>query len=52
MISVKMYDALNGVEKIIRHVESAVIYNGQLRVKQHGTETMLFIPEDELEHYW
>ena len=51
MISVKMYDALNGVEKTIRHAESCAIYNGQLRVKEKGTATEFFIPEDELEHY-
>ena len=51
MISVKMYDALNGVEKTVRHVESVAIYNGQIRVKEKGTETEFFIPEDESEHY-
>lgn len=50
MISVKMFDALNGVEKTVRHLESIAIYNGQMRCKEND-DVEFFIPEDDLEHY-
>lgn len=51
MISVKMFDALNGVEKTVRHLESIAIYNGQMRCKENDNDAEFFISEDELEHY-
>lgn len=50
MISVKMFDAENGVEKTVRHLESISIYNGQMRCKE--SEDLAFIIfADELDHY-
>lgn len=50
MISVKMFDAENGVEKTVRHLESIAIYNGKMRCKEsEGVEYI--IPADEFEHY-
>lgn len=50
MVSVKMFDAENGVEKTVRHLESIAIYNGQMRCKKSEDVTFI-IPADELEHY-
>lgn len=50
MISVKMFNALNGAEITVRHLESIAIYNGQMRCKEND-EVKFIIPEDELEHY-
>ena len=50
MISVTMFDALNRVEKIVRHLESIAIYNGQMCCKEND-DVEFFITEDELEHY-
>ena len=48
MISVKMFDALNGVEKTVRHVESVAIYNGQMRIKD-CQDVEFVLPSDEFE---
>lgn len=49
-MKIKMYDALNGVEKIVKDVVKIAVYSEQIFITDiHGTE--FFVPSDESENY-
>lgn len=47
---VKLYDADNGVEKIIKNAVSLAVYNGKIVVTDNKN-VEFFIPQDEFEHH-
>ena len=47
---VKLYDAENGVEKIIKNAVSLAIYNGKIVVADNKN-VEFFIPPHEFEHH-